>query len=182
MSLKDKIINDIIEVEGGYVNHKSDRGGATKYGITEKVARENGYTGDMKDLPRELAYKIYANKYWDVNKLSQITSISEPIAAEMADTGVNMGVGIAARFLQKSLNCLNLNEEVFPDLKEDGLIGAKTIDALEKYIKHRGEKQGTLVLLRMLNALQGVRFIEITETRKQNEDFIFGWFLHRVVI
>ena len=30
----DKILNDIIEREGGFVNHPADKGGPTKYGIT----------------------------------------------------------------------------------------------------------------------------------------------------
>ena len=182
MSLKNKIINGIIEVEGGYVNHESDRGKATKFGITEKEARNNGYTGDMRDLPRELAYQIYAVKYWDVNNLSQIAALSEKVATEVADTGVNMGVGVAARFLQRSLNCLNMKGKLYTDLVVDGLIGAKTINALDEFLKFRGEERGTLVLLRMLNSLQGAYYIDITESREQNEDFIFGWFLHRVVI
>jgi hypothetical protein len=50
-----------------------------------------------------------------------------------------------------------------------------------EFLKARGS-QGEVVLLRMLNALQGARYIEITEERVQNEDFIYGWFLNRVVI
>ena len=52
MNLKHKIINQIIEREGGYVDDISDSGGETKYGITEEVARRYGYDGKMIDLPR----------------------------------------------------------------------------------------------------------------------------------
>ena len=41
--LKDDTINHIIEIEGGYVNDPNDSGGETNYGVTEKVARDNGY-------------------------------------------------------------------------------------------------------------------------------------------
>jgi hypothetical protein len=36
-------------------------------------------------------------------------------------------------------------------------------------------------MLRALNSLQGARYIDIGESRPANEDFMFGWFLHRVV-
>jgi len=35
------LIDRIIEVEGGYVNNPNDKGGPTKYGITEATARKN---------------------------------------------------------------------------------------------------------------------------------------------
>ena len=42
--LKEKIISEIIRIEGGYVNDPSDSGGETRYGITKAVALENNYT------------------------------------------------------------------------------------------------------------------------------------------
>ena len=64
MKLKNDLIAEIIEIEGGYVNHPADRGGPTKYGITEKVARAFGYQGDMRDLPKSKAFEIYDKNYW----------------------------------------------------------------------------------------------------------------------
>lgn len=57
------ILAKIYEVEGGYSNHPDDRGGATMFGITEAVARANGYNGPMNQLPREVADDIYARQY-----------------------------------------------------------------------------------------------------------------------
>lgn len=181
MSAKEKIINEIIRVEGGYINHRSDLGGQTNFGITEKVQRENGFKGDMKDLPRELAFEIYSKQYWDINKLDAIALISEKIQEEVQDTGVNCGTKIQAIILQRSLNQLNLQGKVYPDLVVDGLIGNKTIQALQQYFNHRKDN-AEIVLLRILNSLQGARYIEISEAREANEDFVFGWFLHRVKI
>ena len=98
--LKTNIINHIIKIEGGYVNDPADSGGETKYGITKRVARLNGYEGAMKHLPQTTAFAIYAKRYWDSLSLDEIEQRSNSIAKELADTGVNMGTGRAAEFLQ----------------------------------------------------------------------------------
>ena len=49
----DELIDDVIGREGGYSNHPADRGGPTRWGITEAVARAHGFAGDMRDFPRE---------------------------------------------------------------------------------------------------------------------------------
>ena len=59
MSRFDRCVNKVIELEGGYSDHSCDRGGKTKYGITQRTAREHGYTGDMRDLTLEEAKDIY---------------------------------------------------------------------------------------------------------------------------
>jgi lysozyme family protein len=58
-------ISRVLKSEGGYVNHPSDPGGETNYGITIKVARENGYAGPMRTLPLDTAKRIYKAKYAD---------------------------------------------------------------------------------------------------------------------
>lgn len=50
----EQYLDELIKREGGYVNNLADRGGATKYGITEAVARANGFKGNMRDLPLKL--------------------------------------------------------------------------------------------------------------------------------
>ncbi|MGL5838096.1 MAG: glycosyl hydrolase 108 family protein, partial [Sphingorhabdus sp.] len=44
----DDLIDEVIEREGGYVHHPADRGGPTNWGITEAVARRQGYVGEMR--------------------------------------------------------------------------------------------------------------------------------------
>ena len=44
------LIDALIEREGGYSNHPADRGGPTKFGITEAVARAHGFSGAMREL------------------------------------------------------------------------------------------------------------------------------------
>lgn len=179
--LKTRIINGVIKVEGGYTNNPNDSGGPTKFGITEKVARQYGYQGDMRDLPKQTAFNILAAKYWDPLQLSIVELISKPVAEEMADTGVNQGIDRAARFLQRSLNVLNKRGTLYPDLVVDGKIGQQSVRALGDFLSHRGP-EGETVLLRMLNSLQGAFYVALAERREKDETFIYGWFKDRVKI
>lgn len=177
--LKHRIINDIIEREGGYVNDPLDSGGETNYGITKFVARRYGFTHPMKSMSRDTAFNIYARRYWDKLNLTVIQNLSAKVAEELADTGVNMGTYRAGEFLQRSLNVLNQNARSFPDLLVDGAVGTKTLEALKAYLDQRG-RRGETVLYRMLNSLQGNFYIELAERRSKDERFVFGWFLTRV--
>ena len=103
----DELLDALIDREGGYSNHPSDRGGPTKFGITEAVARAHGYSGAMRNLPREEAAVIYKRLYWIRPRFDEVAKRSEAIAAELFDTGVNMGPAVAATFLQRALSALN---------------------------------------------------------------------------
>lgn len=175
----DDYIDALIAREGGYVDHPADRGGPTNWGITEQVARAFGYHGRMQDMPRALAKSIYLERYWEAPKFNLVNEHSPAVAEELLDTGVNMGTGVAARFLQRALNVLNAEGKHYPDIAVDGAIGRVTIAALRAYLGARG-KDGHVVLLRALNAQQAVRYIELAEARPSQEAFVHGWLLHRV--
>ena len=168
-----------IRIEGEYSDDPNDSGGKTKFGITENVARAHGYTGDMKDLPLPLAKQIAKKAYWDVLRLDEIQELSEPIARELFDTCYNMGTAVAGAFLQRALNSLNRGGKDYEDIGIDGHVGTKTIWAFQRYIRKRGSL-GETVLLRALNAQQGVRYMEIGEHKTTQEDYLFGWFANRV--
>ena len=174
-----RIIEELIGREGGYSNHPSDRGGATRWGITEQVARAYGYKGDMQLLPRETAISIYYKRYWTEPRLHDVHNILPQVAIEMFDTGVNMGPVIAVQFLQRSLNLLNRRGKAWPDIAQDGRIGPMTLDALSRYITERGTKAAP-VLLKSLDGLQAARYADIAEARPANEDFYFGWIDKRI--
>lgn len=177
----EKLLDGLIQREGGYVNNPADRGGPTCWGITEAVARANGYTGPMKDMPQSVARDIYRRRYWIRPGFSNVAQHSEAIADELLDTGVNMGTDIAGQFLQRCLNVLNLEAKLFPDLKPDGEVGSVTLLALAKYLAAR-KTDGERVLLTALNCLQGARYIAIAEQRASQETFVFGWLRERVVM
>lgn len=177
----EQYINDLIDREGGYVNRASDRGGETKYGITIATARDHGYKGPMKDLPLETAKAIYLKTYWLAPKFDQINTICASVAEELLDTGVNCGVAFAKPLLQRALNLLNLNGALFAELAVDGVYGPKTYSALKAYLNKRG-KDGEMVLLRVLNILQGERYINLAERIPVQKLNFYGWVLNRVEI
>ena len=172
----DSIIEGILGKEGGFVDHPDDRGGATNWGITERVARDNGYMGHMRDLPRDEAIRILKADYWHKPGFAQLALASMPIAVKLTDMGVNMGTAFAGRTLQRWLNAFNRRE---PELTVDGIAGPRTRQALDTFIKARGS-DGEYVLLKAINCTQGDRYLAITESRRANESFIFGWVKNRV--
>ncbi len=177
----DAVIEGILAAEGGYANDPADLGGETMYGITINTAKANGYFGAMKDLPRSLAKQIYLNQYWLAPKFDQVAVLSPGVAEELCDTGVNCGVSFAQGILQSALNLLNRQESDYKDSAEDKSIGKGTLAALAAFLLKRG-KEGELVLIRVLNIMQGARYIEITKTRPANETFFYGWVLNRVKV
>lgn len=177
------LIDNLISVEGGYVNNPNDRGGPTKYGITEKVARAHGYTGDMKDLPRQTAFDIYYADYISGPRFDQVFSAGyELLAEELIDTGVNMGPSVAAKFLQRWLTALNNMGKLYPDLSADGMIGPRTISALKSLGNHRGVATVDKVLTSACNSLQAARYLDIAERTESQEAFLWGWLVNRAVL
>lgn len=173
------IVDGVIATESGYVNHPSDRGGPTKFGITEAVARANGYTRDMRDLSIVEAREILAREYVRVPGFDLVMAVSLPIGAEVADSGVNCGQTRAARWLQEWLTAFNRQGRDYPDLKPDGIVGLVTVKALRAFVALRGA-EGERVLLHALNCTQGAYYLSIAEGRPANEDFLYGWVRARI--
>jgi lysozyme family protein len=176
----ERLLDALIEREGGYVDHPADRGGATRFGVTEAVARAHGYRGAMRLLPRDDALAIYRRLYWLRPRFDQVARRAPRIAAELFDTGVNMGPAVAATFLQRALTALNRNGKDFADLVPDGRIGPQTLTALDAFLDARGERGGETVLLHALEALQGERYVRLAERRPSNEAFLYGWLANRI--
>lgn len=177
----DQAFGRTVGLEKGYSNHPSDRGGKTRWGVTETVARAAGYVGSMEDLPIATAKAIIRPRYWDLLHLDQVDQISPGIAAEIFDTAVNCGVGVPIAFLQRALNAFNRRGKDYPDMPVDGLNGPTTIDALRAFLHVRGAL-GEKVMVTAMNSQQGVRYFEIAERRPDQEDFEFGWWAQRVAL
>ena len=176
----DNIISDIIKTEGGYSDNPNDAGGKTMYGITERVARQWGYKGDMKDLPYRVAKEIYYHKYVVEPGFDKVLLVSPPVCFELVDTGVNCGPGTAIKFFQKALNGLNNQGKLWEDIPLDGGIGPRTIKAFVSFLKHRGSQDGERVMIVVLNCLQAAHYIGLTDRNETQEEFLFGWLKNRV--
>jgi lysozyme family protein len=176
----DRLIDDLIEREGGFVNHPADKGGPTRFGITEAVARAHGYSGAMAMLPRDEAVAIYRRLYWLRPRFDEVAKRAPEVAAELFDTGANMGPAVAVTFLQRALTALNRNGKDYPDLVPDGRAGPRTIAALDGFLEARGRRSGQRVLMRALEALQGERYLRLAERRPANEAFLYGWLASRM--
>jgi lysozyme family protein len=173
------LIDGLIEREGGFANHPADKGGPTRFGITEAVARAHGYAGAMAELPRDEAAAIYRRLYWLRPRFDEVAQRSARLAAELFDTGANMGPAVAATFLQRALTALNRNGQDYPDLVPDGRIGPATLAALDAFMAIRGAS-GETVILRAVEALQGERYLRLAERRPANEAFLYGWLANRI--
>lgn len=176
----DSMIETTIGKEGGYVDHPDDPGGATRWGITERVARANGYTGSMRDLPRDRAKQIYRAQYFEKPGFAAVAKLSAPVAEELFDTGVNMGPYWPSLWLQQWLNALNRQGKDYADIAEDGVIGRGTLGALGRLIAVRGRAGAEDVLLKGLNASQACRYLDLARRRGANESFLYGWIAQRV--
>lgn len=174
-----RIIDGVIAVEGGYVDHKDDPGGATKFGITQAVARANGYSGHMRDLPRSTAFQIYHTRYVVGPNFDDVAAIDEKVAEELIDTGVNAGQQRAAAWFQEALNGLNSRGADYPEVVADGDIGPATLSAFTAFKRRRGSA-GTLIMLRALDALQGAHYMRLARDNSKFESFLNGWLLHRI--
>lgn len=112
----DQAFSILLGHEGGYSDHPDDPGGKTKYGITEVVARANGYHGPIEDLPLDVAKRIYRARYWDGLRLDEMPAAVRYVAF---DSAVNSGVGQAAKWLQRAVG-----------VSDDGKIGPQTMAAV----------------------------------------------------
>lgn len=108
----------LIGHEGGYSNRSlsADPGGATNFGVTQAVARENGYAGDMRNFTIEQAKAIYRKSYWDACRCDDLPSA---IRFSVFDGCVNSGVGQSIRWLQRAVGT-----------EADGSIGPLTLAAV----------------------------------------------------
>lgn len=175
-----KLLPKLAIAEGGYVNDPSDSGGETNHGITIAVARKYGYHGSMKLMPKATADDIYERRYFIEPGFADVAKRSERIAEELFDTGVNLGVGRAALFLQMCLNGLNNGGTLYGDIGEDMDVGGKTLAALDRYLSRRPGAEGVEVMVRALDSLQGAFYIDLARRRSKDEKYVYGWFRTRI--
>ncbi len=117
----DRIIDGLIRIEGGYVDHPADRGGPTKFGITRKTLaawrKRAVTTAEMRALTEAEAREIYRGAYLTGPGFDRIEDAR--LRAQVVDAAVLHGPGWAARRLQEVAG-----------VPADGVIGPVTIRAV----------------------------------------------------
>ena len=159
----ERIFDYLLIVEGGYSNDKHDKGGKTKYGIIEEVARDFGYKGDMQDLTIDFAKNIYLKKYYLGNKLDKV--VNDKMALSICDWAVNSGRN-GIKNAQAALNRI-----AGTNLELDGIIGNKTLEALNTVDSEK--------FLEVYHNLQRIYYRAKVEADRTQERFLTGW-LNRV--
>ena len=112
----DPLFERLMDHEGGYVNHPSDPGGETMWGVTKRVAVAHGYTGAMRNLPKATAKRIADQSYWQAMHGDELP---RAVAWQVLDAAYNHGNRQAVKFLQRAVGA-----------SADGLIGPRTLAAV----------------------------------------------------
>jgi len=111
MSPFDLAMEFVLRAEGGDSNDPDDRGGRTRYGISQRAYPRI----DISTLTLEHARDLYHRDYWRPMRCDQLPS---KVAVALFDYGVNCGVGAAVRELQRIIG-----------VTVDGSVGPATIGA-----------------------------------------------------
>jgi hypothetical protein len=91
----DQAVEFVLEREGLLSNHANDRGGLTKYGISQKANPDV----DVANLTRSDAIAIYKDRYWDSIGADNMNMATALVAF---DASVNHGVGTAKNMLNET--------------------------------------------------------------------------------
>ena len=140
--------------EGGYINHPSDPGGATNFGVTQTTyntyRKKIAYPlQSVKLISKAEVLEIYKTMYWD--KIHG-DDLPESLSISLMDWAVNAGVKRAVSHLQQALN-----------VTVDGVFGPKTLEAAKKC----GEKE--------LKEFLSIRENYYLKLGKKKPMFLKGW-------
>lgn len=149
----EEALEHVLKHEGGFVNHKLDKGGITNLGVTiavweEWIGRESS-EDEMRNLKPEDVAPLYKKMYWDRVKGDDLPS---GVNYCVFDASVNSGTGRAAKWLQEAVGAV-----------PDGAIGAKT---LAKVAAHDADS--------LVNAYCDVR-LNFLKSLKTFDTFGKGW-------
>ena len=162
----EKLLEELVRHEGGFVNHPSDPGGATKFGITEATLshwRKQSVTeADVKALTVDEAKAIYTQLYYLTPKINQLSPILQPIIFDMA---VNMGTVQAIKIAQRVFSKLGT------PLVCDGVIGEKTLISAKAACNVQGH---TEVIRNIVNARINF-YCELVAKQPEKQVFLDGW-------
>lgn len=162
--------------EGGFVDHANDPGGPTNHGITEQVARKDGYTGHMRDFPKEWANDIIFTGYIKGPGFLPVIEASPAVGEEIVDSAVNFGPHRPSCWFQQSANELG----AAPALKVDCKIGARSVAAYRDLQGKFGKVRACVATLDKMDAKQTAEYQRLVRVNPKLKVFYRGWLNKRV--
>lgn len=153
-----EIIDAILEREGGYIAHASDRGGATKFGVTAATLGEWRNLGrpasydEVKHLAVSEARAIYLALYIEKPNLGALPTALKPM---VVDDAVLSGTETAIKTLQQVLG-----------VTADGVCGPKTLAAA-----HLAPPKTEVALV----TARCLRYGRIVQRDPEQVVFLVGW-------
>lgn len=152
-------VEDLLALEGRYVNDVGDPGGETNFGISKRSYPEL----DIKNLTREHAIEIYRRDWWLHFGFDRIHH--PEIAAKVFVLAVHMGINAAVKCLQRAIN--GCSGGSIPILEVDGVLGPKTLAA----VNHQNIWLHVRTLMMALLRLEAIKYyLEIGTFR-----YLAGW-------
>ena len=163
------------------MDNPADKGGPTCFGITQAVARANGYAGaDAAAAARARRLRSTSASIGRGRGSTRSRSEARRRCGRTVRHRGQHGSGGRRHLPPARADRLNRNGKDYPDLTPDGRVGPTTLGALDSFLRVRGETSGETVLLRALEALQGERYLRLAERRPANEAFLYGWLANRI--
>jgi len=177
------ILAGVYAVEGGYVNDARDPGGATSFGVTEQVARDYGYRGDMRRFPQHCdgpaticADDVYVRSYIAAPGYMPLVEIEPAVAGELIDTAVNMGPRRPNRWYRQTLNALGGAR--LPD--STAALGPADVEAYRMLRAKLGGSPACIATLDALDARQATEYRRLAAANPKLRAFLKGWLRHRI--
>lgn len=139
--------------EGGsrVTDDPDDRGGLTKYGISQR-----SYPNlDIRNLTEDQAKEVYKRDYWD--KVAGDKIKNQQVAENLFDTAVNMGPRTASRLAQIALDLTPV----------DGIIGPNSTKALNATAPETFMAEFTIAKI--------ARYAYICNKNKSQKKYLLGW-------
>ena len=152
----------LLEEEGGWSNHPSDRGGATFNGVTQatyddwRVRVKKVSKQSVRKATAEEIKELYDVMYW---RAARCDRLPWPISYLVFDASVNSGPSRGVRWMQAGLG-----------LEQDGQVGPASIAAAQKVVDE-GSAKG---LLSIVDAR--VEFLaRLVQRTPSQAAFLLGW-------
>lgn len=154
----DKAIDFVFRNEGYYSNHPFDRGGKTKYGISQK-----SYPNiNIEKLTKDEAKQIYYNDFWKKYNVHMIKN--ERLAIRLFDTMVLTGSRRATLILEECIVKLGYNIPV------DGIFDPELLNIINKMSSQEIEKLLIEFQKEMIDF-----FKDIVKANPSQKVFLSGW-------